>query len=711
MPQSSGFLGGGGSTGGGSSGGGATPSALETRLAAVESGKEDKSTVAALAARVTAAEGAKEEKAVVAAINTRVTALEAAAGPGSVNEPNRLDNRPIMFCGPWYDSYWSPINPYLDEMKLNGVRPDPLLFYNQDGTGASVAAAIAADAIDPTTLNPRPGSVGPAPAPFGRVCLGPVAFNGRYFPQRFSGRWVLTWDGVGTPEVAGAPLPAVSTANRREFDLDFGNAVNEGATAMRIEFVLCGAGFGNVKFYRLADEARVMAGEIYATPFLQGVSRYKGVRPMDWNEQGEPWFKAAQRSRMTTGRWGDTDAGDLNRHRFANPALPRTYSIYGVPLEAQVELAIRANVALWLNVSPFLGMQAGAYAYWNPDNSYDDRFALGGPAVTAQATQQVASLEWDNYADAIVSTLNEKQYPRKRMLYVEVGNEIWNTALPFFNGTWAYDRLGEGLFPGGGAAQHRRVLGWMSARFAEAMSAALARAGRSDQRWTIVVAGQNKRPDASTRVALEGFRDYFLAKSTATAPWFAKVGVSTSSYFENAFEQGGAFAAYDAQPTEDARRAAILAEIEAGPVAAATKVATWFITSLAADKLTIPNMVTFKQGHAAIAAEFGAAYIGDYEGGDHEWGGKFWGATWSNSAGYRDFLDEFRYGAQGNRVTAAWINQTKTAFPDGIVSNYAAPGGYFNALRAYRTDSWHDGAYGVVTGRETALNDNLRPAA
>ena len=626
-------------------------------------------------------------------------------GPQAALEPNTDDGRPVTQLGVWYATYWSPVRPFLDEMRLNTPRPDPLLFYRQDGSGATLAEAIAADAIDPVTLNPRPGSVGASPAPFSRVNLGTVAYMGRFFPAAYTGRWVLTWDGVGTPDIAGMAAPVVTAANRREYELTF-TGVNEGLTVPRVEFTNIGAGFSNVRFYRKADEAKVLAGDVYTDDFLAMVRRYKIVRTMDWTAQGTPWFKASQQRGVTSGRWAD--AGGTTDNALADPTNARTYAQFGVPLRYQFDLAVDTSTALWLNVSPFLGAANSTFVYFHPDTPYQDRFDVGGPAIAAQAAQQIASAEWDTYADLIVAAAIDAQYPVRRILYIELGNEWWNTANPFFNNTYWLDRIADGLF---GAQpnnpRRRRAGGWMSARLAEAIQGALTRAGRGDQEWVLVIAGQNANPQTTTQ-ALEGFRDYFVAKNVDPALWFPKVGVSVSSYFEGAFEPGGAFASLDTA-NETTRRNAILAEVEANPLAAANKVVDWFINSTAAGHLTLPNVFTLQQQHKVIAQSFGARLIIPYEGGDHEWAMKFWGSPWTDSAGYRDMLDHLRFGEPGRRLTAGWIAQQQAALPEIGVTNYAGAG-WYPALRAYRFDSWHDAAYGQTTGRETALNTILRPA-
>ncbi len=644
----------------------------------------------------------------LADLRDRLDALEAGAGTGgggpqAAIEPNTDDGRPITQIGVWYTAYWSAVRPFLNELQANTPRPDPWYFLKQDGTGATQAEIIAADAVDPATMYPRAGKVGAAPAPFSRVNLGTVVYQARFFPAEYTGRWVLTWEGQGTPTIAGLPAPVVVTANRREYDLTF-TAVDETLTVPRVEFTDVGAGFGDVRFFRKTDEAKILAGQVYTDQFLAMVRRYKIVRLMDWNDQGSPWFKASQLRPLASRGWAQQEGGEqLSDYRWADPANPRTYQIYGVPLEAQFGLAVATDTALWLNVSPFLGMQPAAFAYWNPSNAYEQRFAIGGPAIAAQASAQIASTEWDLYADKIVAAA-AANYPRTRMLYIELGNEFFNQANPFFNAKYAYDRLGEGLFPSGGAAQHHRVAGWVSARLAEAINGALARAGRSDQRWTLGLAGQNARP-VSTTEALEGFRDYFLAKSVDPAPWLARVGVSASTYFEGAFEPGGAFADLD-NADETARRKAISARIEADPVAAANRIVDWFINDVASGKLTLPNVFTLQQQHRVIAQSFGARLINPYEGGDHEGLAKFWGEPYVSRPGYITMANLVRFGEPGRRLTAKWVEFGEA---DGAVTNYAGPG-WYPALNATKFDSWHDAAYGQTTGRETALAPVLRPA-
>lgn len=592
--------------------------------------------------------------------------------------PSTADGRPIMQIGLTGFNYYDLADPFLDVTKQIDAKLSAA-YADRDATGDEV---LAAGVIDPETFLPT------KMGPFSRYFLGVFAFGSDFFPKAYAGTWVIDWVGKANPSVLWCDARVKSRqAGRLEVELSAANTHFCGVQVTDVDATL-----KQFRIYRKSDEARLAAGEIYSERFLNYVRRYKVIRTMDWQQTNLNGARSVSQLKSTKAA------------RFSTPPQEwagQPLNGYGMPIAYLVRLARQTDTALWMTAPGFLGAPAAADDILRDKGDWQKR-ALDYRALgKANARAIIASTEWDRYADEVVRALKDEQYPADRMFYLELGNEIWNTAGGFYESTNYYWGMGDALFPGGDGGP-RDGYGYASARMAEAFDAALARAGRS-QAYTIVLAGQNPNPSTSER-ALMRFKSYFVERGRDAAPWLARVGVSTASYYYNSTTPQGAFQ----PPAGQDYAAAFLNEIRRDRAGFMKRIVDWSITGGPGGMGdgSLPFVVEMRKQHEAVAARYGARFIGDYEGESHETGPQ----QLASNADYVKFMKELRYGSEGERMTRAWVEALRAQNPNAMIANFVGVS-EGNSPRAGLLTPWQDCYYGETCGRERALEPYLRPAA
>ena len=336
----------------------------------------------------------------------------------------------------------------------------------------------------------------------------------------------------------------------------------------------------------------------------------------------------------------------------------------GAPLAVMVDMAVQSNTALWLNVPPIMGA---------PDAIEDAKYQDVGAKDDLKAFTKSnfdaieGSPEWRGYADHVVAALESENYPKNYVLYQEVGNEIWNFGNPFWRMTYYYWGLGDALKEKTSASgeSFRYALGWMTANYAVQFDAALKAAGRDDQQWSMVLAGQMVYLGRTT-TALEGAKDYFVAHGLDADVWMKKIGVSTASYYNGIFDlSNGLFPAAD----EASRDAQWMAAIASDPQGLMTRFADWVISSTA-NSQTIPSTADFRAQQKAEAEKFGAYFLGDYEGNSH----LQVPASLKANPAFIAWLRSYLLSDQAERVDTAWVEAMQNAAPDAVIANFDSIG-------------------------------------
>lgn len=614
------------------------------------------------------------------------------ATPPAKEFPNTDDGKPILQLGEWTLNYWAVNGAFIDIAKAtnggSGFHP------GKDGNYIDNSAEPAR-LLNPETLTPA--SLG-SYTEYLPVLFNELAGRSEALAQYYAGTYVATWDGDADVGFAGwcpSGSRRVSQPHRIEITLTnpAGNRDHCAVSVTRI-----GQGFGNLRLFRKENEARLAGGEVFTPEFISELKGYKVVRLMDWSGAlGLSYRKADELKSEKALAYGSTEP------TFAGRGL----KMWGAPLSVQFRLARDADVALWANVSPFLGddaeldtIEQRGYA-WNEIDKVIADYGL------RQGAKPLASAEWDKYGDAVVAAMNAGQYPKTKRFYLEVGNEIWNYANPYYIALNYFKGVGTAL---GRQDNFRYAYGYYSGRMAKALAEALARAGRSDQLFTLVI-GSWTESAGSTEEALKGYGDYFRSIGQDPAPWYARAGVAVTSYYQGAFSKNsGAFRDLGLNKSDDDYAAALYAEVKNDPIAAARKWAKWTITGGdCAGKpceLSLPDIAGKRKAHAAVAAQYGAAFIGDYEGGDHELVSPLNQAPYNQDPAVLAMVKEYRYGATGAAVTKAWIDQMAAATPGAIISDYL--GAYTAPDSVSLGDPWTACAYATPCPAGEALKPYLR---
>lgn len=522
------------------------------------------------------------------------------------------------------------------------------------------------------------------PAGYKRIRSG-LFRDGRHYPAHYAGTYVLEWEGdadlqfgFGLPKCPQAGKSCQTRLSRNRAEATF---VATDRTWSNFEITrIGGAGLRDIRLYRKKNEAHLKAGGMFNPQFIAYARRYKIIRTLDVQSASVSTLRSVDGLKKA-GMFGHGGSWRMNKDA---PAAP-----IGAPLATLFRLTIVANSALWMHVPPYLGAPA---SYDTLPNSETRAYAKANFGKIA------SSPEWRKWADETVRALKSSGYATNRTLYIELANETWNNAGPFWK-TWAY-YLGLGDALGNKSSSYS--LGYLSAHYAVQFDAALKAQGRS-QAWVIVLAGQMANP-GTTKAALDGFRRYFSDKRIDPAPYLRRAGVSTASYYSDTFTKThGLFTA--ANETE--LKAKWLAAITSDPAGLARKIEDRLVNGSDQKIGTIPFLVRMRKLHQKNATDAGAFFLGDYEGGSHDQ------TEWLNSdPRIVNFVENFRRGAHGERVDRAWIEAMRRQNPKAVIANYRGvslgdPEGANGSDKSIAA-SWDDGFYNDPNGRTRALDSYLR---
>jgi hypothetical protein len=527
----------------------------------------------------------------------------------------------------------------------------------------------------------------PKAIPQGRTAIrsGLFRFGSRYYPRHYAGDYVIEWEGDADLRF-GFGHQNQRRVGRSRVEAYF-HPADESWSNVEITRIGSG-GLRNLRVYRKEHEARVKAGETFDPRFLAYASRYKVLRTLD--------IQAAVISDIrSAGRLKKKGQAGYGAPAVAVPGAPD--APVGAPIEVLFDLAMAADAALWMHVPTLLGAP-----------SVFDELGIESPRrgelrATAKArfAEIFASSEWRAFADEIVRALEASGYPENRMLYLEVSNEVWNFAHPFWWPTNYFWGIGDAL----GDRGYSYGLGYAVAHWTATFDGALKAAGRA-QAWTPVLAGQMANPE-TTKGALAGFRRYFEDRGQNPRSWLARVGVSTASYYHGALEPDGVVKV----AAGENYRAKWLAAVVADPVGLAQRLGDWYVNGSDRQVGAIPYLVRMRNENQRLAEEAGAFFLGDYEGENHENGG----GDLKSEPAFVNWMENWRRGPDGERTARAWVEALYRQNPDAIIANYKGigpsdPEGDSPGDRIL-VDPWYDGFYGETNGRTRALDANLRGPA
>lgn len=266
------------------------------------------------------------------------------------------------------------------------------------------------------------------------------------------GRYVVLYDGQGTIDYSGGRKIAAESRPGRDV-LEVGNRPGN-ALRLTIKRVVEGDHLRNIRvigpggvctdapraYVRSASECRssdafrslesLHATQTFHPAFLADLQGFRALRFLDWS--------AANTSRLAS--WRDRP----------RPTDALWTSPNGVPLEAMFELASAAGADPWINVP------------LHADDDYVREFAK----------------------------LARRSVKAPNRLYVEYGNEPWNSAPPFGNAGMLHERNARALWPGATGEPWRIRLNWYALRAVQVCRIVKQEFGTQAERVQCVAGGQ-----------------------------------------------------------------------------------------------------------------------------------------------------------------------------------------------------------------------------
>lgn len=584
----------------------------------------------------------------------------------------RPSKQPLYQYGAGVIAYWSVEDHLIDAMKQNGY--DTVYADIGRGQKFELTDLIEAGHFDPATQSFRS-------LPFGkRIFLGFIRGGAKTYPAQYAGKWVIDWEGDGEVNLAyGMPRTSKRVGDNR-IEVEFAPDQKKW-TGVFLKWVGKG-GVRNIRAYRAEEEAALNAGRVFSKTFIDLVSSYPIVRTMDIARVNSSGIRTLdQMANADTLFWAGAPS------KYYGPGVKR-----GFPLFGQVRLATAADNRLWITVPPMLGLPDvfDTPTYFNDvriKNAQGQTKEVFKDRVAEAARETVDADDVGVFAEALVQALIDENYPPTRMLYVEMGNEIWNFSGAFLKSTLFHEGLGQGLDLKSG----RKAYGYRAAQFADTFEKALAANGRR-QEWTMVVGAHTANP-YSTRAALQGVQAYYKEHEIAlSSKAMRRFGVATTNYYSGGFHfdsQGNMYGARDAAGW----RKAWLAELENDPAALADRIENWIVDGPPV-RATRAWMMRQHKEHSTIAHDFGARYIGNYEGGSHDDLDRDLAKNPAAVAFYRRFMA----GPGAARILAAVNDSFLAAYPGAILSDYRRIG-----MRTGAHAPWDEQIY----GEQNAVIDTL----
>lgn len=571
-----------------------------------------------------------------------------AARSGSQSD---ADANPMAQVGPW-----SPSPANIEEPFINIIHASSVTW--TEGREVNTAALYASGVLDPETGLPKK-------LPNGWM-LTDVYFSTLHDKSHWAGDWVLEWE-TEEPNKADLSMQWLPDNQQRRVDrnrVEFTRTTKNDHSAIAIRRLK--SPLTALRIFRKENEAALRAGKIYNPRFVDEVRKYHVVRSMDLQE--------ANRSGITSvDDVATMNACCWNNIAWGYPPRKIAHPFRSMPLEAVVALAIEADNILWHHAPIELGAPKELH---DPSiMTIDDDNAVAGAwrnLARENATEILASPEWDAYADKFVSALISAGYPEDRPLYTTVSNEVWNASFYYFTSTNFAWGLGQGLRENG---YFRHGYGAALARWKLALDAALERANRR-QPVIYVAEGQAANP-ATTFDALDAMQAYMEQNGEVWSDHSDQIGISVASYW------GGMPNWRAAGPVDTWRNPTpqfwqrVESRVLNGP---STEIATkaWILARFA--------------DHAREGAKYGVGIIGAYEGGSH-----FEKPSEMPKAAYA----AWHWGEAGARINKAVNEALVEAYPGIVLSNYVLAG-------PQGGQPWFEGEYGEESAMNESWADYLR---
>ncbi len=528
--------------------------------------------------------------------------------------------------------------------------------------------------LDPNTFMPTKES---RSAKF--VAAGVFLPGAENFPDYYADDYVLDWKGEarGTMQRWDAKGSDQRRANSVAYSLKPFQA-----TGGSLRFSEVGDGLSDVRLYRKKYAALLDAGEIWNPAFIDYVKRYDIIRTMDIQSTNNIQARRFDQIATMDEPWGQ-------RATMAWPEPP----FFSAPYEILFDLAVKADVAIWLTIPPQIGSPVSSadpsLRREEKPSRFDGQRFKKTTAAHAKAT--LASEEWEIFAKEFADRYMASGYPLRRPLYVEIGNEIWN----FAGGFSVSSNYAIGIAHGVNADwQLGHGYGVLTARFMLALEQEFA-ARKAKPNIVYVVASHTTNP-WRTKLALDGFSGYLKSKGADPKDYLPKTGVAVTNYYGHFDAMSAAMFGSDkpeiyAPLWRDA--------IREDPEAFAGRVSTLLKSGPKNVKANGPWVVARWAEHQRIAEQHGSRLIGAYEGGSHLVPPK----ELANSKDFLDWWTVFHWGEDGADIARQVNRDLIEAFPGAIIANYESIG----AIQPGKP--WIDGHYAKPTPMLKMWDEFARP--
>lgn len=515
--------------------------------------------------------------------------------------------------------------------------------------------------IDPITSMPQN-----LPAKLDHVSGGVFFREAGWQPAFVEGEYLLRWSGVGRGTMVVWERHNEDYRTRNSVDYKI---ARRGGKLSPMGFTKIGDGFGNIEFFNKKYAPLIDRGEIWDPTFIAYAKRHDIIRTMNY-QSGGAWPQRSFEDVATMDEfWGQKFSLQWPQAEF-----------FGTPYEALFNLGVKTGRELWVHAPLQIGSptKQGHPSLRRSDNNNRTNFDALQDVTRQNTPEIIASDKWEEFADAFAERLVASRYPLDRILYVEVGNEVWNYSHGHKYGTIYATGIAKSYNPDW---NKRHGYGILTARWMAALNTAFEKLGVAPN-IVYVIAAQTGSA-RSIQDAFDGMRFYFKSNDLDPNDFTSQTGVAVTGYYgfaqpirktllpgvtqtnirqkwEEAIER-------DAEGLEDK-----IVDIIANGPASTVGTKAWLLKSWTLQK--------------TIAEQNGSQFIGAYEGGSHFVPHH----TLKKSDIFKNWWRDFHWGEKGadlgRQVNLALIDQ----FPTAILSNYGSMGDTdFNP--------WFDGHYGNWT--------------
>ena len=502
--------------------------------------------------------------------------------------------------------------------------------------------------------------------------------NARHYPNYYAGAYTFEWEGDAYGFLHRQPRDLQRRIGKNRISF-FVRPESTGGRAIGFSRIR-GEGVTSFRVYRDEHKKRIEAGEIWNPAFIEHIGKYDIFRTMNLQKVNN----LPVRSFDEVARPEDASYANDLRDQWPAPAR------YGVPYEVLFDLAMQADVDLWVHIPPMIGApEHPAHPSFRNEEGQTAPPKLGRMARTHWRAI-LDSPEWDAFAAAFVERLIASGYPTDRPLYIEVGNEVWNFAFPFVLHTNYFGGLGRGM---NASWSQREGYGVLTARWATALEKEFASRGVS-YNVTYVLAGQTASSHTTT-AALRGMKRQLELSGADAEAILARTGVALASYVSCSVPfSKRTFPGLEGAALRRAWEKAIDEDREG----LMRRHRDYCLNGPAGVIATRAWVMRNWRAHRRAAEAAGVRIIGAYEGGSHDQPPR----ETRQSEKFKKWWTDYHWGPYGADVVRQVNLAIIEEFPGVILSNYAGMGGIGGA-------PWIDGHYALETDMLRMWDEFAKP--